>query len=91
MNANKQNEYAKKAIGCLGLLLDENSPYYIDIDDITKNSNDFIYAVGAMAPGIFISQLTGQNESAISFNHLINSLIVQNASEGNMNLVDKIK
>ena len=75
---NKQAEFAGKIIAALEqVLTDKDSDFYIGLDAIGENANEFFHALSNIAPNYVYRKLTGHNLSSLDFNHLANDLCFQ--------------
>jgi hypothetical protein len=72
----KEVEYATKVLGCLSQLFDEDSEFYIDLNQVQESdtANEFFHALATMTPNVIFNKFTGQSLNALEFNHVANRL-----------------
>lgn len=72
-------EYAMKVGMALNELLNEDSDFYVDIEELEENDNltNFIHAVSNIAPTMFYNTMTGSNSNYLEHNQIANRLCFQ--------------
>jgi|GEM_PF-6785374 len=80
MANSKQEQYFIKLLSAVNEVFDEDSEHYIGLEDLKEGENltDFFHVLGNMMPNYIYNKLTGENENILSFNHIANTLIIQN-------------
>lgn len=73
----KQKEYFTKLVCALqDVLSDEDNDNHIDLSEEDADATAFFYVIGSLLPTYIYSQLS-EEINVLDFNHLINTLIIQ--------------
>jgi hypothetical protein len=70
-------QYATMIASKISELLNEDSDLSIDPDELDEYATEFIHAMATVAPLMLYNNLTGDNQSALGFNHIANQLCFQ--------------
>lgn len=78
----KQHQYALQLAEAISdVLSNEENENFIDQsefgEDEGENLTEFIHALTTLMPSVIYSNITGDNKSALEFNHLANHLCFQ--------------
>ena len=75
----RQLQFQAKILSALQSIFDEESDYYIDVNQVSKdgNLNDLFHVLGTRVPQHVFSKITGQKPDPLEFNHICNKLIFQ--------------
>ena len=76
MSRTKEVELAAKLMFAINeVLTDEDNDNHIKLDN--DNLTDFFYALGGLMPAMIYSSVTGVENNALEFNHIVNHLCFQ--------------
>lgn len=75
----RQIQFQATILSALQSIFDEQSDYYIDVNQVSKdgNLNDLFHVLGTRVPQHVFSKITGQKPDPLEFNHICNKLIFQ--------------
>lgn len=78
-----QIQFQAKILSAIQSIFDEESDYYIDINQVSKdgNLNDFFHVMATRVPQHIFSKITGQTPDPLQFNHICNHLIFQDRED----------
>lgn len=72
-----QKQLMLRLCSAIGAVLNDNTnENYINLEE--EDATEFFYVLGAIVPCMIYGELTGNDTNILDFNHLVNSLIVQN-------------
>lgn len=67
-----------KISNCLGQLMDENSEYYIDVDDENFDALEFIEILSIIVPLGFLNASTeGKPKNILEYQHMLNHIYIK--------------
>ena len=81
MKEEKWAIYSSTIVGALSELLNEDSEYFIDLDEVEEDggTTEFVHALLNAAPAFFSNQIFNTPSNLLASNHVANKLCFQYA------------
>jgi hypothetical protein len=78
------DQYAVKILGALNEVFNEDSEYFIGIEELKDQDNlpEFFHALANTVPNMVYEKITGDDKNNLEFNHLANQLCFQFCTVG---------